>query len=62
MFNFKYTSSKFSDTGYGALPLDDIKSGPFFPFPAGAVDNCTRAPVEPAAEVCPDLNLQTESP
>lgn len=48
--------------GYGALPLDDIKSDPFFPFPAGAVDNCTRAPVEPAAEVCPDLNLQTESP
>lgn len=48
--------------GFGALPLNDIKFGPFFNFPAVAVDNCTRAPVEPAVEECPGLNLQTESP
>lgn len=44
--------------GCDARPLDDIKFGPPFTFPAVAVDNCTRAPVEPAVEVCPDLNLQ----
>lgn len=54
-----YTKSYISDTGIGCdtLPLDDIKFGPFYTFPAVAVDNCTRAPVEPAVEVCPDLNL-----
>lgn len=40
-----------------AFPLDDIKFGPLFTFPAVAVDNCTRTPVEPAVGLCPDLNL-----
>lgn len=57
---FKFTSLEISQSGTGLGPLsaDDIKLVPFFSFPA--VDNCTRAPVEPAVEVCPDLNLQTE--
>lgn len=44
-----------------ALPLDDINFGPLSTFPAVAVDNCTRAPIEPAVAVCPDLHLQTEA-
>lgn len=44
-------------------PIGWHKVWPLLYFPAVAVDNCTRAPVEPAVEVCPDLNLkQTESP
>lgn len=41
---------KRKDTGVGsdAFPLDEIEFGPLLTFPAVAVDNCTRAPVEPA--------------
>lgn len=59
MFHFECTSSYISDTGIGcgALPLDDIKFGPFFTFPAAAVDNYTRAPIEPAVKSVSWLEL-----
>lgn len=57
--HFECTSSYISDTGIGcgALPLDDIKFGPFFTFPAAAVDNYTRAPIEPAVKSVSWLEL-----
>lgn len=56
-WSLAHSSISASGIGCNSLSLDDIKFGPLFPFPAVAVDNCTRAPVEPAVEVCPDLNL-----